>query len=213
MPSTRTHRPLLTAVAAIMALFAAGQVASAATIGIEAEDFDSENSPGFDIQNDNDASGGQFITTAGNTTGSSPDATVTYNITFSEAGDYDFYLRFRVLGDNFDDSFFAPDDFGANPGWISNNNLNRSGDWVWLNVSQDANGGPYTVEAGDLGNPLTFKLGGREDGFDIDGFVLSTDSDLSDEQLDAAIIPEPATVALLGLGGIVMLSGRKRRGA
>jgi hypothetical protein len=192
----------------IAALAITASVASAATIGIEAEDFDAENSPGFDIESDIDASGGQFITTAGNTTSSPPDATVTYNITFSQDGDYDFYLRYRVLGGAFDDSFFAPDDFGVSPGWSSNNGLNTSGNWVWLNVSQAGNGGPYTVETGDLGSPLTFKLGGREDGFDIDGFVLSTDGNLSDEQLDTAI-PEPASLALFGLGGMLILARRR----
>lgn len=199
--------------AAVAVLLVGGINAGAATIGFEAETFYAEGGNGFDIVADVDALGGESITTASNST--SPGNTATYSLTFSEAGDYELYAKILIPGSDNDDggndSFYAPDDFGSSPVWEEVNGLSVNGPsdtvYHWRNITSDFTSTTY--DPGGAGT-FDFMISGREDGLLIDAFVLSTDSNLSDTELDA-VIPEPATLALLGLGGAVMLSGRKRR--
>jgi hypothetical protein len=61
-------------------------------------------------------------------------------------------------------------------------------------------GGPLTAASGDYGDIASV-------GFSRQAAAAGA---VQDFQL-ATIIPEPATLALLGLGGAVMLAGRRRR--
>lgn len=197
---------------AAAALLVGGINAGAATIGFEAETFYAEGGNGFDIVTDVDALGGEYITTASNSL--SPGHTATYSLTFSEAGDYDLYAKIQVPGndqqDGANDSFYAPDDFGSSPGWELVNGLSVAGQsdavYHWRNITSDFTSTTYNP--GGAGT-LDFTISGREDGLLIDAFVLSTDSNLSDTDLDNAVIPEPTALALLGLGAAALL--RRRR--
>lgn len=214
---------ILLAVSATTGLaFVAGS-AQATTIGIEAESFDSVGGLGFTKVNSSSVSGGalggEYITTNGDA-GSSPDATVTYNFQ-GVAGTYDFYMRYFVPGGSSgsdvnggetssnNDSYFAPDAIGDSPSWNIINSIDPGNAWTWANMTADFGAVPqYTLSAGEN----TFVLGGREDGFIIDKLVFSTDSNLTDAQLDAATaIPEPASLSLLSIAGLLGLIGLRRR--
>jgi glucuronoarabinoxylan endo-1,4-beta-xylanase len=144
-----------------------------------------------------------YIAIASNGTGESPGSAAriaTFSVLFPAAGTYDLYARVRVgPGAANDDSFFYGNGFGLKSptngvDWIRLNNLSlggytNAGDtvtdsgsagvgmWKWVNLSEFANASSespmtFTVTAANLA--LTFQIGAREDGFDIDALVFGT---------------------------------------
>jgi hypothetical protein len=188
----------------------------AATIGFEAESFSSETGDGFDILTDVNALGQQYITTASDSAGGSPTNTVTFDVEFAEAGDYNLYLRLYIPGPdannpdpnagNANDSFFVPDTLGTPGGFELVNSLapdTPDDTYFWLNLTTEPNSNYdaplYNVASAGT---TTFTLGSREDGLRIDAVVFSTEDNLSEAQLIAAV-PEPGSLALLLVGGIM----------
>ncbi len=145
--------------------------------------------------------GTQFITIADNgPTFARPgnmDRVASYEVEFAAPGEYAIYARVRVGADGFDaDSLFLPMDFGemdpeVNGDWINVNNFanavgyNQPSQWVvnggllgsqvwkWVRVSgfDGAADQLYVVEEGSL--TQTFRIGGREDGFEIDKIAFA----------------------------------------
>lgn len=220
------------------ALVAFPFTANAALIGFEAENGSSVTttvaaSLGADFdppQSDPGASGGAYITTetdgGGNTPGSDP-RTVSYDVTFLEAGTYDLYARlFMGPGGNSDDSLFYARGFGdadptadggdGNISWATVNGLEEDftpGEYFWVNLSQaPANFGEAgsTFEVNDAGS-LTWEVGGREDGLRMDAFAFGTEGEtFTDAELSASVVPEPSSSALIA-GGLVLGACRIRR--
>ena len=202
----------------LITLLTAAVSANAAIVGFEAESgtlgihFDPAIA-------DVAALGGEYITTEVSDTGS-PNANklVTYSVTFAETGTYDLYGKIYVgPGGNADDSFFFGDSFGTKTlgtttGWITANGLSTESDeaYAWVNLSDFATGSTFTVTgAGDE----TFEIAGREDGLRLDAFAFGTTGEtFTDTQLDAAVIPEPGTYALLaGCFALASVMIRRRR--
>ena len=124
------------------------------------------------------------------------DKVLTFTITFPEAGSYELYARLRVGAGGFnDDSFFFGKTFGtlaANnaDSWASVNGLAASGynndndivgyqgstgtqAWKWLNISEFFNNAsPTTFNIAEPNTTMTFQIGSREDGLDLDKFVF-----------------------------------------
>jgi hypothetical protein len=119
----------------------------------------------------------------------------TYTVTFPAAGTYQLYARLRVGPDTFnDDSMLYGNGFGlksptTDSDWTLVNGLGSagfsnstdvvtgggslgSGMWKWINLSQFPSQPGFTVSAGNL--TQTFQIGARENGLDIDKFVLGT---------------------------------------
>lgn len=196
------YRTMMTALAAL----AIAGSANAAIVGFEAESgsLGSEFDP---AQADALALGGFFITTETNNPVSAPGAdpfTASYTLNLA-AGTYDVYVRYRVNGDSNDDSFFYAKAFGdADP--------TVAGDWQLMNGIPDlgssfgwSNALAATVTS--PGGTVTWEIGAREDGFDIDAFAFVPEGQsVTDSELDEAVlIPEPASLALLGLGGLMIV--------
>ena len=137
----------------------AARPAAAAIVAFEAESgvttFGLDT--GFNIVTDANAFSGLAIDNVG-TEVNAPDGFITYSVTFPEAGTYSLFARFRVtaLGipagqsDAANDSFFAPNGFGAATGFTSVNNLNTvsAGDntsYFISNVTANFNAPSYTV--------------------------------------------------------------------
>ena len=197
-------------------LVAIAGTSQSAIIGFEAES--GSLGANFDpTQSNAGALSGTYITTEVNSTGTSPgseDNTVIYSLNVA-AGTYDVYVRARI-GDNNanDDSFFWATSFGdASP--------TTSGDWKFENGLSGAGipvgaSGPFgwSTARGTItstGGTVQWEIGGREDGFDIDAFAFVTQGQsVTDTDLDNAVIPEPSSLALLGLGGLML--ARRRRG-
>ena len=201
----------------LLALLTAAVSANAAIVGFEAESgtlgihFDPAIA-------DVAALGGEYITTEVSDTGS-PNANklVTYSVTFAETGTYDLYGKIYVgPGGVLDDSFFFGDSFGTKAlgtttGWITANGLASESDeaWAWVNLTEFTATTIFTASIGDE----TFEIAGREDGLRFDAFAFGTSTEtFSDAQLDAAVIPEPGTYALLaGCFALASVMIRRRR--
>ena len=191
---------------------------SAAVIGWEAENFDSQTD--FSTGSNTGALGGTYITTDDNGTEDPPNDTVTYTINAPTGGSgFNLYIRFFAPSAS-DDSMYAPDAIGASPSsWTNLNSFAKveEGAWTWYNATANAGTGgkdltanapSYTLAAGS--NTIVF--GGRESGFLIDAFVLSTDSTLSDTELtDAVAVPEPSMLGLVLISGAFVFLRRRLR--
>jgi hypothetical protein len=182
-----------------------GLLAQAATIGWEAEDFVSAGGGGYTIELDVNALGGEYAL-RGSSGFSSPNSTAAYEITSASGGTgYNLYLRY-LAADAADDSLYVPDALGSSPGFTRINPAVTGSTYSWRNLTADEGAPSYTLSAGTN----SFVIGGRETER-IDAFVLSTDDSLSDAALDAAVIPEPSTLALLYLAGLAVYVLSRRR--
>lgn len=120
------------------------------------------------------------------------DKVLTFTVTFPETGTYELYARLRVGTGGFnDDSFFFGKTFGAlsatnTDSWAYVNGLASGGytndndivgyqgsagtqAWKWLNISEYYNNSTpatYTISAPNT--TMTFQIGSREDGLDLD---------------------------------------------
>lgn len=143
-----------------------------------------------------------FVTTNVNFSGqSSPEdtaRTISYDVTFTEAGNYHLFARIKVGPSSFsDDSFFAGNGFGTKDvaigsDWVMVNGLagagfssesavvhemgaDGSGMWKWVNVTNNFNpdaatNEPFKVEENAL--VQSFSIGSREDGLQFDKFAF-----------------------------------------
>lgn len=153
---------------------------------------------------------------------------LTYQLSFPAPGSYDLYVRLRVGAGGFnDDSFFLGQGFGEKSptnadDWILVNQLATAGYseatatvgsggaagseiWKWVKLS-DFSGSelPYRYEVGET-RTLTWQMGAREDGLDIDKFAFApADYRYTVAQLDRGEAgtnpdsgnPEPATAPI-----------------
>ena len=135
----------------------------------------------------------------------SPERIVTYSVNFTEAGDYDLYVR-RFAADETgknDDSLFYASDFGIREptlpaDWVKmNGHAGSGGVYQWLNISANPGswdagiGVKFSVRSAGL---QTFQIGGREDGHFVDAFAFGTTGEtFTDEQLDEAVPKTPAS--------------------
>ena len=200
----------------LLALLTAAVSANAAIVGFEAESgtlgihFDPAIA-------DVAALGGEYITSSVDQGGTGANNVVTYSVTFAETGTYDLYGKIYVgPGGVLDDSFFFGDSFGTKAlgtttGWITANGLASESDeaWAWVNLTEFTATTIFTASIGDE----TFEIAGREDGLRFDAFAFGTTGEaFSDAQLDAAVIPEPGTYALLaGCFALASVMIRRRR--
>ena len=209
----------------LITLLTAAVSANAAIVGFEAES--GTLGANFDpVHTDIDALGGEYITTEVNQGGIVAANIVTYSVNFAETGTYDLYGKIYIgSGGSLDDSFFYGSDFATTPsiqvngidstqsGGVASNEV-----YVWLNFSDFTGtfgdpGVTFTVAAGDLTTDPTFQIAGRENGLRFDAFAFGTTGEtFSDAQLDAAVIPEPGTYALLaGCFALASVMIRRRR--
>jgi chondroitinase B-like protein/dockerin type I repeat protein/PEP-CTERM motif-containing protein len=125
------------------------------------------------------ALGGQVIKAPnGSTVAPPPQETMaTYAMTFQTAGTYSAYYRVRGFNGS-TDSIFAPDGFAVDP----DNSIATSQDslFTWKKDSRT-----FPISAANVGAPLEFRLGMREQQAEIDALVLNLSSSLTGSQLDA----------------------------
>ena len=209
----------------LITLLTAAVSANAAIVGFEAESgtlgihFDPAIA-------DAAALGGKYITSSADQGGTGANNIVTYLVNFAETGTYDLYGKIYVgSGGSLDDSFLYGSDFATTPsikvngidstqlGGVASNEV-----YVWLNFSDftgtfGGSGVTFTVAAGDLTTDPTFQIAGRENGLRFDAFAFGTTGEtFTDTQLDAAVIPEPGTYALLaGCFALASVMIRRRR--
>jgi Dockerin type I domain len=101
----------------------------------------------------------------------------TYGMTLQTTGTYTAYYRVRGFSGS-TDSIFAPDGFALDP----DNTIATSQDslFTWMKDSRT-----FPIAAGNVGVPLEFRLGMREQQAEIDALVLNLNSSLTNAQLDA----------------------------
>lgn len=199
--------------------------ASAASIGYEAE----WGTPApvvshtYNVITDPAASGGEAIEPDGADFGfGTANATMTYVVEFPEAGNYNLFVRLRRATDNTDTFDFRVSTSELRDTPITNGNFVAltgsfasvtNSAYSIVNALQDVtpvslgfNGQNFYPIA--AAGAREFQISNRNDNVIIDAFVFSTESSLTEEQFLAAIIPEPASLALLGLGGLALLVRR-----
>ena len=149
---------------------------------------------------------------------------IDYQVALS-VGTYDLYVRGYIEtpspGNN--DSIFVGNGFGAkalsnDAEWTALNNMQSlqspegttlgTDNYVWINFTTKTDVSQFTT----TGGTETFQLAHREDGFRIDAFAFVTSGETpSSAQLSANAVPEPSSLALIGLGAVGALLRRNRR--
>jgi hypothetical protein len=164
------------------------------------------------------ASGGSYVANTENHTSvpASGNNLLSFDITFSNPGAYTPWFRAAYTMQDFEDSGDADgsnDSFYYDAGDVSdtsrsweemNGLLVVTDQWKWFQGGAD-------VSIGSAGQ-VTWVLSSREDGLLLDGMVLIHEDNpdtIDDAYLDAHV-PEPATLALAGLGSLAMVLRRRR---
>jgi poly(beta-D-mannuronate) lyase len=125
------------------------------------------------------ALGGQVIKAPNVSTVTPPpqETVATYDMTFQIAGTYTAYYRVRGF-DGSSDSFYAPTAFGTDP--TTNTSISQDGSFIWKKDTHT-----FPISTVNVGMPLEFRLGMREQRAEIDALVLNLSSTLTNAQLDA----------------------------
>lgn len=107
--------------------------------------------------------------------GDTHDAIAVYDVMFEQAGTYRAY--YRAQGSNgSSDSIYVPDGFNIDPDNLKT--ISQDGIYSWTN------GGLFTVTPSNLGVPLEFRIGRREELAYLDALVLELDQSLTAAELD-----------------------------
>jgi len=162
-----------------------------------------------------------------------------YDITFTSTGNYYIYVRYSLFENNTtttsygnEDSFYLSSDFDTPVGNTDIETIDvsslgftpSSGEWegnnfYWRQVSGRIPSSSsridrvFNVTSGDLGTPMALNISPRERGLALDMFVLSTEDNLTETQLNQFVaVPEPSCALLLStsLGGLAFLRRRRR---
>jgi hypothetical protein len=126
------------------------------------------------------ALGGEVIKAPNGSTVSLPgthETIATYDMTFETAGTYTAYYRVRGFNGS-SDSLYAPAAFDADPS--NNRSIGQTGAFSWQKDTQT-----FSITAPNVGMPLEFRLGMREQQAEIDALVLNLSNSLTSAQLDA----------------------------
>jgi len=192
--------------------------------------------PGDNAQAITNARGGQYVQAlpdgGGNSGGPNNPPTISYRVNIETAGTYQLYLRWETNANNTgaSDSMFAdivelkdgtsgPNTIAdwyeyGHPGSDSNFSTNP---WDGLggkeeNVATAANNpAVWTIATPGI---YTVRLSVREDGAAVDAWALQLQSLVAPTgtgPAESAIVPEPGTLGLLGLGALGMLARRRGR--
>ncbi|MEM1209022.1 MAG: PEP-CTERM sorting domain-containing protein [Planctomycetota bacterium] len=195
-----------------------GTSASAATIGLEAE-LASEYIAGgsgvvWNIVNDADAFGGQAIQASAATFSQTDAPTANFNdIPFTEAGIYNLFVRLKTTGGPEAQLRVSPS-FGAGPNTLlaGGGSIPATPTYSIIKVTglvtTFGTGPEYTVTSGNL--TPDFALGDRAGLQIIDAIAFSTQETLTEQEFEDSIIPEPASLALVGVGCMMLLSRRRQ---
>lgn len=150
---------------------------------IQAENFTSildpdSNGAIFTVVNEATALGGQVIKAPSGSIVSPPNhnTIATFDLMFETAGTYTAYYRARGFSGS-TDSIYTPDNFGVDPD--NADTLSSNGVFRW-----EKDPLTFTISQPNVGIPLEFRLGMREQLAEIDAFVLHLNSSLTDQELD-----------------------------
>ena len=153
---------------------------------IQAEDFTAILDPDTDgfiwtRETVPEALGGEVLTAPNGSrvdlsVGDTHDTIAVFDLTFEQTGVYRAYYRARGFSTG-TDSIFVPDDFDADPD--SQENLSQDGAFRW------EDGQTFTINSGNVGVPLEFRIGRREQMAELDAIVLDLDLSLTPSELDA----------------------------
>ena len=152
---------------------------------IQAEDFSAMLDPDgngnvWTVVNDVDALGGQALEAPTGQKIDLPqethDTIAVYDLTFEQTGTYRAYYRAKGFSSS-TDSIYVPTDFNIDP----NDNVSTSSDGVYDWIA----GETFNITAPNVGVPLEFRIGKREQQNHFDALVLDLNLSLTDEELDA----------------------------
>jgi poly(beta-D-mannuronate) lyase len=125
-----------------------------------------------------------------------------YDIEFAEEGLYTVYYRARGFGSD-SDSFFAPEELGLDPDSSVATSSDGLFDWVV--------GDQYDITMSNVGVPLEFRLGAREQLSEIDVIIFHRNGNLTGTQLNALLaVPEPTSTVIVALSAVCCLIRRRR---
>lgn len=161
------------------------------------------------------ASGSGALTSGGPTSssGAGSSSLFTHTIQFAEAGTYSLYIRRNSGNANNGDGVFAANAFDSTSS-VSAVSIGKSSEYRWTETSLDFTISEVSGSGPAVGEELNYTIKRRASNFIVDRIVFSTQAGLSSTQLDAltnSTIPEPASLALVGLGGLLLMT-RKPRG-
>ena len=126
-----------------------------------------------------------------------------YDIEFAEEGLYTVYYLARGFATNAD-SFFAPEELGLDPESAVTTSSDGFFDWIV--------GDQFNITTSNVGVPLEFRLGAREQLSEIDAIIFHRDGNLTSTQLNALMsVPEPTSSAVLALYSVCFVLRRRRR--
>lgn len=138
----------------------------------------------WEVVADAAASGGLALRADGSNRTAPGGGVATYQLEFASEGLYRLYFRMNAP-DGGSDSMFRTAGFDVAPTEPPSAHLVPTGGvYGWYNDYHDASE-RYNVAPDDLGTTLTLSVGSRESDFRVDRFVLSTNTGLTDAQLDA----------------------------